>query len=191
MKTSSETWESGWPMQPGICTEVEQNFVDLAIAGGWHLIGEIQDILINGPHIEGFEANEDSTCTNEEVRAILKDLFGEQMYRRAKIVRISKDDQYLIHRTANDPLHIKEGNELLARGLVVRSGTFLAAKDRASYLEAECFLEGIDDPAELRHIYKLRAQVTGAKDYNVIQLSSFGIEQSRDYDYWSFSIFGA
>lgn len=166
--------------------EAEQNFVDLATYGaqvGIHTRAEIQDLLVNGPRIEGFETSEDLLCPNEEIRVILKDLFGEQMYRRAKIVRISKDDRYLIHRTANDPVHIQEGNELITRGLVVHAGTFLAAKDRASYLEAECFLEGVTDPTKLRHIYKLRAQVSGAKDYNVIQLNSFGVEHSADYDY--------
>jgi hypothetical protein len=168
--------------------EVERNFIDLSTIAyrvGLQSRAEIRDILINGPQVEGFESTTDPSYSNVEIRRTFQDLFGERMYRRANIVRVSKDDQYLIHRTHDDDEHIREGNELVRRGLVTRLSNMLVANDRASYLEAEQYLEHVNDPEKLQHTYKLRAAVSGSTGYSVIHIKSFGVERPRDYDYLS------
>lgn len=166
--------------------EVKANYEDLASIGGRigiETYAQLQEILIQGAAVEGFDQTRDFSLPNERIHEILIEIFGLRMYRNAKIARISKGDEYLLYRNANNETHILEGNELIDRGLVKAKQNFLVAPNKESYLEAEQFLEGVASVGELKHLYKLRADVSSFKGFNVIALKSFEIEQAADYDY--------
>ena len=143
---------------------------------------EAKTILIEGPIVSGFEETKDVRIPNETIGQFLKTTFGEKTLRKAKVGRITKDDKFLIYRGYNDQ-HIKEGNELLQKGVATWDGGMLIAPDRERYLQAEMQLESADDPSKLKHLYKIRATAGNSQGFHQIQLRSFGIERSQDFDY--------
>lgn len=143
---------------------------------------EAKTILIEGPIISGFEETQDARIPNEAVAQFLKDAFGEKTLRKAKVGRVTKDDKYLVYRGYNDE-HIRQGNELLQREVVTWDGGMLIAPDREHYLQAAMYLESVDDLSKLQHLYKIRATAGNSSGFHQIQLRSFGIEKSQDFDY--------
>ncbi len=147
---------------------------------------EARDIMVEGPIIRGFEETEDPKISNELVRKFLKDTFGMAAVRRARVGRISKDDRYLIYRSYSNDRHTEEGNELLRQGVASwGEGGMIVTQDKEHYLRAEIYLEKAEDPDKIQHLYKIRATAGDSNGFLQIQLHSFGVEKSADFDYLS------
>lgn len=152
----------------------------LGVAQSLH---EATEILIEGPIITGFEGTQDPSLSNKQVLDFLKAAFGETTLRKARLGRVTKDDLYMIYRNTEKDEHVNQGNELLNRGLARWEHGQLASETREAYMEAAKYLEGVDDIAKLRHLYKVRASAGFSGGYGTIDLHSFGIEQPQDFDY--------
>ena len=142
---------------------------------------EAKEILIEGPIVEGFEETQDVHIPNTAIREFLKTAFTQEALRKAKVGRIEKDDKYLMIRGRGKD--VEQGNKLTARGLVQWDSGLLLAKNRESYLQAEMFLENVDDPSKLKHTFKVRATAGDSSGFHKIQLRSFGVEKPADFDY--------
>lgn len=165
--------------------EVQRGIDTALLYGTAQDLLEAETIMIEGPIIQGFGETQDYPIPNEVVKKFLREAFGEKTLRKAKLGKVTKDDKYLIYRNYSDE-HIKEGNELLQRGIAQwDDGGMLIAEDRDRYLEAAMFLEKVDDPQKLNHLYKVRATAGNSRGFHRIQLRGFGVERSTDYDYLS------
>ena len=144
---------------------------------------EAKEIMISGPIVDGFEETQDARIQNADIREFLKAAFTPEALRKAKVGRIEKDDKYLMIRAHKRDKDTEEGNELVARELVQWDAGMLLAKDKENYLQAEMFLEGVDDPSKLKHTFKIRATAGDSSGFHKIQLRSFGVEKPTDFDY--------
>lgn len=144
---------------------------------------EAKEIITSGPIITGFEETDDPKIPDRAVKEFLKNTFGLDALRKSKVGRITKDDKYLLYRGYSTK-HVQEGNELVAKGFLKReeSGE-LIAETKEDYIKAEMFLEGINNPENLQHIYKIRATSELSPFYSKIKLRRFGIEKSSDFAY--------
>lgn len=144
---------------------------------------EAKEIMIKGPIVEGFGETQDARIPNTVIREFLKATFTPEVLRKAKVGRIGKDDKYMIFRGRSQE-HTEKGNELSQKGIARwDDGGMMIAEDRESYLQAEMFLEGVDDPSKLKHTFKIRATAGDSSGFHKIQLRSFGVEKPADFDY--------
>lgn len=144
---------------------------------------EAKEIMVEGPIVKGFEETQDARIPNTAIREFLKAAFTPEALRKARVGRIGKDDKYMIFRGRSQE-HTEKGNELSQRGIARwDDGGMMIAEDRESYLQAEMFLEGVDDPSRLKHTFKIRATAGDSSGFHKIQLRSFGVEQPADFDY--------
>jgi len=146
---------------------------------------EAKTILIEGPIIQGFEETYDPRIPNSRVKQFLIDAFGAKTLRKAKIGRVIKDDKYYIF-SAYTSSDIEKGNALSKMGIARWSlEGHLVAEDKEHYLKAAIYLEKMDDQQGLKHTYKIRATAGDTNGFHQIKLGSFGVEQSKDFDYLS------
>ncbi len=164
-------------------TVVAKNIDSALLCGVAQNLHEAVEILIEGPIITGFETTQDPSFSNQQIGTFLKFAFGEPALRRARIGQITKDDLYIMYKNNQKNEHILQGNELCDKGLIHWDHGWLAAETKGAYLQAELYLEGIDDPSKLQHLYKIRASTGSSNGYETIDLHSFGIEQPEDYEY--------
>jgi hypothetical protein len=142
---------------------------------------EAKEIMVGNPIVEGFEETQDVHIPNDSIREFLKNTFTPQALREAEIGRIEKDDKYLIMTTSRMDA---QRNELKTRGLVVEfSGNMLLAENREKYLQAEMFLEEVDDPSQLKHTFKIRSSSGESYDFANILVRSFDFSKPEDFDY--------
>lgn len=162
--------------------------VDFALTSGTaYSLAEVREIMIDGPIVEGFEDTKDPRISNAAIRDFLKSTFTSEELRKAKIGRISKDDNYMIYRNIGNESkeYAQKFNELTEKNIAnldIDTGMMIATS-RENYLQAEMFLEGVDNVNDLKHIYKVRATAGRKGGFHKIQLRSFGIEKSEDFDY--------
>lgn len=165
--------------------EVQRGIDSALLYGVAQDLLEAKAIMIEGPIVQGFGESQDYPIPNDTVKQFLRDAFGEKTLRKAKLGRVTKDNKYLIYRSYSDE-HIHEGNDLLQRGIAQwDDGGMLIAEDKDHYLQAAMFLEKVNDPQKLRHLYKVRATAGNSHGFHKIQLRSFGVERSSDFDYLS------
>lgn len=161
---------------------IEKEVEEALLSDSIYTLAEVEQLMINGPIIEGFSETKDVRISDEMVAKFLKDCFGLEVLRKAKITRVIKDDQYLIGGIDS----MDEVNALAQTGFVPRLKgvvkNFLA-KDRESYERAAMFLEKVDDPSKLQHTFQLCADAGKAGKYQAIRMWSFGVESSTDLDY--------
>jgi hypothetical protein len=146
---------------------------------------EAKEILINGPIIEGFGTTKDPQMPDESVRQFLKDAFGLEALKKAKVARVTKDDQYMIFLGYNFQYGDK-GAELVKQGVADWDGydhTRLILKNKEDYLRAAMFLEEVDSPDRLEHAFKVRASSGDPGGFSIIRLRSFGVEKSSELDF--------
>lgn len=141
---------------------------------------EAKEVLINGPKIEGFEETQDVKISNKKVSEFLENAFGKDILRKCMIALIYKDDRFIIKCD-----NIEKTNELAKKfNLNFLAGTNLRVADnREDYIKAEMYLEGVDSENELKHLYKVRATAGFESEFAKIDLHSFGVEKSDDFDY--------
>ncbi|MFA6436954.1 MAG: hypothetical protein WC242_02450 [Candidatus Paceibacterota bacterium] len=148
-------------------------------------LSEAKEILINGPIIEGFEETKDHQMPDESVRQFLKDAFGLEALKKAKVARVTKDDQYMIFLGYNFQYGDK-GAKLVKQGIADWDGydhTRLILKSKEDYLKAAMFLEETDNPDRLEHAFKVRASSGNPGGFSIIRLRSFGVEKSSELDF--------
>jgi hypothetical protein len=138
---------------------------------------EAKEMMVNGPIVEGFEETQDPRIPNITVREFMKDTFTLKGLTKAKVARVNKDDEYMFVDTNTN---IDKMSELIKKGLLHWSdrGGHMIVNSKEEYLQAEMFLEEVDNPNELKHTFKLRAHAG-----DEIRLKSFGVEKSEDFDY--------
>lgn len=164
-------------------TEVQKNIDTALLYDVADDLAEVKEIMINGPKVEGFEETKDPRIPNALIQQFLKDTFTLEGLRKAKVARITKDDKYLIFQGRSD-YDVRRGNELFEKGLARwDENVMMVADDREKYIQAEMFLENVDDPSKLQHTYKIRAVAGDSSGFHKIQLKSFGVEKSSDFDY--------
>lgn len=143
-------------------------------------MAEAQDILINGPKIQGFEETLDVKIPNKKVSEFLAIAFGKDVLRKSMIALIDKDDRYLIKCDDAEKTNVLKDKF----DLDYFEGTNLRiANNKENYKKAEMYLEGVDDESKLKHLYKVRATAGIESGFAKIDLHSFGVEKSGDFDY--------
>jgi len=150
-------------------------------------LSEAKEILINGPIVEGFGNTKDPQMPDESVRQFLKDAFGLEALKKAKVARATKDDQYMIF-LGYDWQYGDKGVDLVKQGLAEWDGhdhTRLILKNKEDYLKAAMMLEQKDNPDQLEHAFKVRASSGNPWGFNIIRLRSFGVEKSSELDFLS------
>ncbi len=164
-------------------TAIENGLDTLLLYNTAKDIEEAKEILINGPIVEGFESTSDVKIQDTKVKELLRRTFTPQGLRKAQLGRVEKDDTFLIF---GNPNRIHDTNELIQRKIVNGGlGGMVVAPDEDHYLQAEMFLEGVDDPSKLKHIYKIRATAGDYGGFSTIKLRSFAVEKPEDFDYLS------
>lgn len=160
--------------------EVEEN-IETALWGVANNLSEVEKIMIEGPLIYGFEETKDQKISNDKILQFLKDTFGPQILRKAKVGSISKDDKW---RIAVIPGSDKV-NEIIAKGLANSANicNMVIAENMEDYIKAAMILEEVEEPEDLRHLYKLRADAGNIYGFANFSLGSLGIEKSSDFDY--------
>ncbi|MDP2671784.1 MAG: hypothetical protein Q8P13_05005 [bacterium] len=161
-------------------TEIEVGVESILVNNMAQNYEEAKRLLLVGPKIEGFGTTEDPKIPNEKVLQFLQATFSPEGVRKAKIAKISKNDQYQIFIGEKD---IQRGNELHQRNIAHWEGVVLIADDRDRYLQAAMFLEGVDDPSKVKNLYKVRATAGDHGGFHHIELRAFGVEKPGDYDY--------
>lgn len=177
-KTTTEIIKQTGDSQEQVKKSVD-SLLDVGIATNFH---EARNILIEGPVIKGFEETQDQKLSNKDVGDFLKETFGEKTLRLAKVGMVIKDDMYVMNPGQGDE-RMKLGNTLIDRKLVSWSSGMLLANTKEDYIQAEMALEGVTDPLQLKHTYKLRATSGSISGFDRINLRSFSLEKSTDYDY--------
>ena len=158
---------------------IRENIDSLLVSLVAEDISQAKEILINGPLVLGFTETNDPRIPNERVRQFLSETFGLPNIRRAMIGKITKDDQWLI-------LTIERTNDIIGRGLAqghTTAHSLVLAKSKDDYLEVEKLLEGVSSPDLLKHVYKVRATAGVKSGFHTIDIHSWGVEKSSDYDY--------
>ncbi|MBU6431298.1 MAG: hypothetical protein KGJ58_01890 [Patescibacteria group bacterium] len=141
---------------------------------------EAKEMIMNGPVVKGFEDSEDEMITNDKVKSFILNTFEQDVLNDVKIGKIIKDNKYLINPGRGN---IDKGNDLVVQGICKWTAEgFLLAEDKNLYLQAEKFLEGVDDDNKLSHVYKIRA-ATSRFVFAPIKIESFGVEKPSDFDY--------
>jgi len=164
-------------------TEIQKNLDTALVYNVAKDLLEAKEIMIEGPIVEGFEETQDPHIPNTAVREFLKNTFTPEALRKARVGRIGKDDKYMIFR-GRSPEHTEKGNELSQTGIARWDDNgMMVAEDKESYIKAEMFLEGVENPSELKHTFKIRATAGDSSGFHKIQLRSFGVEKPEDFDY--------
>jgi len=171
----------------GVSTDrffIEKAIEKLLLGRGARSLEEAQEILIQGPIVEGFDMTADPSIENATIQTFLKDTFGIEQLRETKIARIVKDDRYLLFIGENE--ETKRIQDLLVEeGILPQSeGGFVRIENREQYLHAALRLENVSTPEELQHTYKLHA-TEGPETYPTIRLHSFDFENMEAFDYLS------
>lgn len=162
--------------------EIQENIDSALLYETARDLEEVKEIMINGPIIEGFEKTLDFEISDIKVKEFLIKTFGMDYLRKAKIARITKDDKYLIFRGAGEQ-HRVEGNYLINQNLGKFVNGMILCENKEDYLKAEMFLEKVSNQDELEHTYKVRATAGDTYGFDKIQLRSFGVEKSSQFDY--------
>lgn len=167
----------------GESKELNKDYLDKLLDSGFAAdMLEAKDILVNGPKIKGFEETEDVKIPNKKVSEFLEDAFTKPILRKCFIAAIKKDDKWLIKGTgAKD---INKMNELLHKFNVDLHGTdILITPNKEEYLRVAMHLENVNDPNELKHLYKLRGTAGYEGGFAKMDLHSFGVEKPSNFDY--------
>lgn len=156
-------------------------YLDKILSSGFaEDVKEAKDILANGPKIKGFEETKDIKIPNKKISEFLENSFGKDVLRKSSIAFIDKDDKWLIKCDDMD-----KANELVKKfNIDLHDGTnLLIAENEEDYKKAEMYLEGVENENDLKHLYKLRATAGSESGFAKIDLHSFGVEKSDDFDY--------
>jgi len=143
-------------------------------------LDEAKEILTHGPVVSGFEKSKDVRIPDSKVNEFLSRTFGAAGLRKAQLGRVEKDDNFIIF-IAKD--RFDEANELLQRKIVSGGGGVLIASNYDDYIKAEMFLEKVDNPAKVKHIYKVRATAGDSGGFSIIKMRNFATERPEDFDY--------
>ncbi len=136
--------------------------------------------LTKGPKIEGFEKTDlfEFDFNNEELRAMLEDSFGLDAILKSRLLEIAKVDGF--------PVQCRDvafGNDCIPKYGARWEGGFLVLPDRKTYEEVEMQLEGISNPKDLQHSFKLRAATDTSGGFGTVKVREFVVEQPSHFDY--------
>lgn len=136
--------------------------------------------LTKGPKIEGFEKTDlfEFDFTNEELRTMLERSFGLNAILKSRLLEIAKVDGFPV--LCRD---VAFGNDCIPKYGAKWEGGFLVLPDRKSYEDVEMQLEGVFDPKELQHSFKIRAGTDISGGFGTVKVYEFILEQPSHFDY--------
>ena len=141
---------------------------------------EAVELLTHGPRIEGFGGEEPSgfDFSNEDLRAMLEGSFGREEILNSRLLSITKVGGFPVKCT-----DISFGNDCIEKYNAEWEGGFLVLPDRTTYEEVAMQLEGVADPKELQHLFKLRASADASGGFATVRVREFVVEQPSNFDY--------
>lgn len=136
--------------------------------------------LTKGPKIEGFGKTDlfEFDFTNEELRTMLEDSFGLDTILKSRLLAITKSEGFPIQ--CSD---VEFGNDCIPKYGARWEGGYLVLPDKKTYEEAEMQLEGISNPKDLQHSFKLRAATNTSGGFGTVKVHEFVVEQPSHFDY--------
>lgn len=147
---------------------------------GLNSVEDAIERLTEGPKIAGFERTDlfEFDFANEELRAMLERSFGLDAILKSRLLEITKADDF--------PVQCRDtafGNDCIPKYGARWEGGYLVLPDRKSYEEVEMQLEGVSDPQELQHSFKLRASTNISGGFATVKVREFIVEQPSHFDY--------
>lgn len=159
---------------------------DLRDAMSQHQLGtrDAIELVQRGPAVAtGFAGtSDDPSMLDTFVQRKITDAFSTVTLWEARIGFIRKNPIYLLLLSG---LPLAKIEQVEQSGLITRhldSNLFLAA-DKERYLQAAMFLEDRQSLDAVTHRYKVRALNQSSSPFSAIELYSFGVEKTSDYDY--------
>jgi hypothetical protein len=142
------------------------------------------ELIQNGPAMAmGFaETHDDPPLSDAFVQRKIIEAFTVESLWNARIGFIKKDPSYLLLSIGLPYVKIEQAEE---KGLMKRhlGSSFFLAANKEDYLQAAMILEEKESPDALTHRYKVRALNQSSKPFSAIELYSFGVEKTSNYDY--------